>query len=261
MVALLAFDTATERLHVALGVGARLWTRDAAGGARSSATLLPAAFELLAEAGISLADLDAIAFGQGPGAFTGLRTACAVAQGLAVGTGKPLLALDTLMAVAEDAHREAGAARVWAVNDARMDEVYAGHYEHAGGRWQVRDAPALYSLEALHARWRDAPPSAIAGNAVAAFGARLQAGTASRLGDAAPRGAALLALARAAFDAGEMLDAADALPVYLRDKVALTTAERAALKDAPRAECRTAPGRPAIAVVDRPTNPSDERFP
>lgn len=235
MVALLAFDTATERLHVALGVGARAWTREASGGPRSSATLLPTAFELLAEAGLALGDLDAIAFGQGPGAFTGLRTACAVAQGLAVGTGKPLLAIDTLMAVAEDARREAGAGQVWAVVDARMDEIYAGHYEHVDGRWRVRDAPALYALDALHARWRDAPPAVVAGNAVTAFGARLQAGDASRLGDAAPRGAALLALARAAWDSGATLDAAAALPVYLRDKVALTTAERAALKAEDRA--------------------------
>jgi len=232
MAALLAFDTATERLHAALGVGARTWVREAAGGAQASATLLPTLFDLLGEAGVTLGDLDAIAFGQGPGAFTGLRTACSAAQGLAVGAGKPLLALDTLLAVAEDARLRAGVARVWAANDARMDEVYAAHYEHRGGRWQVLEAPALYTLDALNARWRAAPPAAVAGDAAAVFGARLEIGAAHCVADAAPRGAALLALARSAWDAGAAIDAAAALPVYLRDKVALTTTERAALKAA-----------------------------
>ena len=232
MAALLAFDTATERLHAALGVGARIGVREAAGGPQSSATLLPALFDLLAEAGLELADLDAIAFGQGPGAFTGLRTACSVAQGLAVGAAKPLLALDTLLAVAEDARQRAGVTRVWAANDARMDEVYAAHYEHSEGRWHALAALALYTLDALNACWRAAPPTAVAGNAAAVFGARLDVGAAPCIAEAAPRGAALLALARSAWEAGAVIDAGAALPVYLRDKVALTTDERAALKAA-----------------------------
>src|ERR1700712_1946994 len=101
--ALLAFDTATERLSVAVAVRGEILTHEAAGGAQASATLIPAILGLLARAGIALRDLDAIAFGRGPGAFTGLRCACSVAQRLAYGANKPVLSIDTLLAVAEDA--------------------------------------------------------------------------------------------------------------------------------------------------------------
>jgi tRNA threonylcarbamoyladenosine biosynthesis protein TsaB len=232
MTALLALDTATERVHLALGIGDRVRVRDEAGSAQASVTVLPAIFALLQEADTPIARLDAIAFGQGPGAFTGLRTACAVAQGLSLGARLPVLALDTLMAVAEDARQRHGDERVWVAMDARMDEVFAAEYQRAGERWRATCAPALYTLEALHARWRERPPACVAGSAINAFGARLQVGNAATRPDAQPRGDALLALARAAWRDGKALDASQALPVYLRDKVALTTDERAALKAA-----------------------------
>ena len=100
---LLALDTATEHLHIALVAGAAdgaVRTRALPGGAQASAGLLPALQALLDDAGLRWADVDAIAFGSGPGAFTGLRTACSVTQGLALGLGCPVIALDTLMAVA-----------------------------------------------------------------------------------------------------------------------------------------------------------------
>src|SRR5437763_14596303 len=103
MTTLLAFDTATERMSIALNARGKTWTREGDGGAQASATLIPAILALLAQAGVALRELDAIAFGRGPGAFTGLRTACSVAQGLAFGANKPVLAIDTLLAVAEDA--------------------------------------------------------------------------------------------------------------------------------------------------------------
>ena len=230
MATLLAFDTSTERMAVALALDGRNFVHEAAGGARASATLIPAIRDLLREARVEARSLDAIAFGRGPGAFTGLRTACAVTQGYAFGLGKPVLVLDTLMAVAEDARQRHAAADVWVAMDARMDEIYAGHYCHAADGWQVHAEPALYALEALHRRWQQAPPKAVAGSALAAFGARLQCGSASRLADALPRADALARLARAAWQAGAGVDAADALPLYLLDKVALTTAEREAVK-------------------------------
>ena len=100
---LLAFDTATERISIAVAARGRMWTHEGEGGAQSSATFLPAVMALLAEADVPSAALDAIAFGRGPGAFTGLRVACAVAQGLAFGARKPVLPIDTLLALAEDA--------------------------------------------------------------------------------------------------------------------------------------------------------------
>jgi tRNA threonylcarbamoyladenosine biosynthesis protein TsaB len=230
MAALLAFDTATERLHIGLMVGSEVWLHDSEGGARASSALIPGLRGLLAEARIGLRELDAIAFGRGPGAFTGLRTACSVAQGLALGARVPVLPLDTLMVVAEDARRRAGLSDVWVAMDARMDEIYAANYLWAGGAWRTVVAPALLTLEGLHASWRERPPRAVAGTAPAAFSTRLDCGTAQIVGDGRPVASALLTCAQAAWAQSSAVDAALALPVYLRDRVALTSAEREAAK-------------------------------
>ena len=233
MNALLAFDTATEHLSVALAVRDRVFTHHAAGGAQASAALIPAIQALLREAGIALDDLDAIAFGRGPGAFTGLRTACAVAQGLALGAGKPVLPIDTLLAVAEDARAGAAdALRVWVTMDARIDEIYAAQYQFEAGAWSVLDAPQLTSAEALDARWRTEPAQMIAGNALEVFAGRWATGSARCVPQARPRAEAMLPLARALRARGGAVDAALALPLYVRDKVAETTAERAAARAA-----------------------------
>jgi tRNA threonylcarbamoyladenosine biosynthesis protein TsaB len=231
MTTLLAFDTATEQMSIGVAHGGHTWTREAVGGAQASATLLPAVMALLAEAGIGLGQLDAIAFGRGPGAFTGLRTACAAAQGLAFGAAKPVLPVDTLLALAEDARGDAADFEVWALLDARMDEIYAAHYRHgAQTGWQVLAAPLLTTPEALNARWRQAAPAAVAGLALQAFGARLQAGDAACHAQARPTASALLRVARAAWLQGAAVDAALALPLYVRDKVAQTTVERDAAR-------------------------------
>ncbi len=227
MNALLTFDTATEHTSIAVAVGDRVLVHEAAGGAHASAALVPAILALLAGAGISLRDLDAIAFGRGPGAFTGLRTACSVAQGLAFGAGKPVLPIDTLLAVAEDCRGDDhGALDVWVAMDARMDEIYAAHYAWSTGHWQVLVEPCLVRPEVLNERWRGAPLQVLAGNAAAAFGERLHTGGAKIRGSARPSARAMLPLARALWQAGGAVDAALALPLYLRDKVAQTTAER-----------------------------------
>ena len=136
---LLAFDTSTDALSIAVQHGARVWQHSGAGGAQASATLIPAIRDLLAQAGLSFDQLDAVVFGRGPGSFTGLRTACAVAQGLAFGArggqGVPVLPVDTLLAVAEEARAQHGCTRVVATLDARMNEVYAAPFEwQADGR-------------------------------------------------------------------------------------------------------------------------------
>jgi tRNA threonylcarbamoyladenosine biosynthesis protein TsaB len=227
---LLAIDTATEALCIALVSGDRTHTHESEGGARASVALIPAALELLASAGVALRELDAIAFGRGPGAFTGLRTACAVAQGFALGAGLPVLALDSLALVAEDARAQQQAGDdVWVAMDARMQEVYAAHYRHDGRGWQVVSAPALYTLDALAAQWRAAPPRVVAGSALEVHAdAHSLAGGARLITRQRARSQALAALALAAWHDGPRLDAAEAWPLYLRDKVALTTAEREA---------------------------------
>ncbi len=245
---ILALDTSTERLALALQAPGGPWTVLADGGAQASATLLPQVHALMARAGLQMADLDAIAFGQGPGAFTGLRTACAVAQGLAFGLGKPVLPIDSLLVVAEDArlqrHARADTLDIVVAMDARMNEVYAGRYRWAQGVWHTVQAAGLYALPALGAVWAEgAAPGrtavqAVAGSALAAFGDRvLWPVGAERVAQEHDRAAALLQLAVQAARAGAGVDAALALPLYLRDKVAQTTQER----DAVRAAAAVAP--------------------
>jgi tRNA threonylcarbamoyladenosine biosynthesis protein TsaB len=241
---LLALDTATEQMAVGLADGDTSSGLNAEGGARASETLIPAALELLARRGLKPADLDAIAFGQGPGAFTGLRTAVSVAQGLAFGIGCPVLPIDSLLIVAEDARAQArgvGAGtpfELCVAMDARMGEVYVAAYLHDGIGWHTRIPPALLDLPGLAARWRapNSAPAHLAGSAIGAFAGRLPWGQAVLWPTVADRAAALLRLARQAFAEGRSLPAHAALPVYLRDKVALTTAEREAQRtaDAPR---------------------------
>ena len=256
----LAFDTSTDRMSIAVTDGARVWQHSGAGGAQASSTLIPAILALLAESGHQLGDLDAIAFGRGPGSFTGLRTACAVAQGLAFGarqgTGMPVLPIDTLMAVAEEARYQQalqhglkqGAAvplRLTALLDARMDEMYVQSYEFNSGLWTQNLGCELIRPENLADYLLRMPGTQLlAGNVFGVYAQRLPAARA-RLTcvDALPTATALLRLAPALAAAGHCVDAALALPLYVRDKVAFTTEERAATK-ALAAQALAAPSAP-----------------
>lgn len=229
---ILAFDTSTETLSIAVGTGLggaapRLWQHSGPGGAQASATLIPAILALLAEAGVTLAQLDAIAFGRGPGSFTGLRTACAVAQGLAFGANRPLLPIDTLLAVAEEARHSHGVQQVVAALDARMDEVYSARYDFAAHAIGAPGDYALLSPDRLQVQ----APWVLAGNVFAAYGPRLPADVQHIT--ALPTASAMLRLAPALLAAGHAVAAQDALPLYLRDKVAFTTQERADKAKAP----------------------------
>ena len=221
---LLAFDTSTDTLCIAVQRADALWQHRGPGGAQSSAQLLPAIRRLMDEAGLDFKALDAIVFGRGPGSFTGLRTACAIAQGLAFGAGVPVLPVDTLLAVAETARAEHGCTDVVAVLDARMNEVYHTPYSYRAGVWQAAGDVGVCAPEALQvpAGW------SVVGNAQAAYGQRL-APEALHLA-ALPTAAALLRLAPALLAAQGSQPAAAALPLYIRDKVAQTTAERAAAR-------------------------------
>jgi tRNA threonylcarbamoyladenosine biosynthesis protein TsaB len=153
-----------------------------------------------------------------------------VAQGLAFGLGVPVLPLDSLLVVAEDARAQAGADtvpfEVGVVMDARMGEVYAARYGWDGARWQVLEAPALHGADALRAAWSAGGPPCIAGSALAMAGDPLAGLAGGAWPSERDRPGALMRLAEAAFANGDGVDAAAALPVYVRDKVALTTRER-----------------------------------
>jgi tRNA threonylcarbamoyladenosine biosynthesis protein TsaB len=223
---LLAFDSSTQWLSVACGEGGAWAGRAEMAGQSHSERLLPLVDAVLAEIGWSLADLDAIAFGAGPGSFTGVRIACGVAQGLALGVDRPLIAVPTLEALAEAAWRIHGAARVFACLDARMREVYVAGYERAGDRWRTLLAPAVLAPSAVvlpdnTGRWFAAGdgflayPELVSALHLSATGAMIVPDARDIAGLAIPR-----------LVAGEAVDAAHAVPLYVRHRVALTTAER-----------------------------------
>ncbi len=230
MPCLLALETATDTLRLGVAFGGRVFEHEGPGSAQSSATLIPALWSLMAQAGCTMRDIDAIAFGRGPGAFTGLRTACSVAQGLALGRHCPVLPIDTLLVVAEAARQAHGDTEVWAAQDARMNQLYAARYRWLGDRWATLDAPALYDPADFAAQLGRDDGAVVAGNAVTVHAGLLQLGGRITRGQAVPSASALLALGVSAWARGEAVDAALALPLYVRDKVAQTTAEREALR-------------------------------
>ncbi|MEY4978144.1 MAG: tRNA ((37)-N6)-threonylcarbamoyltransferase complex dimerization subunit type 1 TsaB [Pseudomonadota bacterium] len=248
---LLALETSTDTLSVALGSGlpgTPQWQHTGPGGAQASTTLLPAVQALLTQAGWSLDSLDAVVFGRGPGSFTGLRTACAVAQGLAYGAqnpcypaGLPVLPVDTLLALAQAARlglHEAGQAQppvLVALLDARMNELYVASYTHQNGTWQALTAPCLCAPTQLRAYLAQVLPAAaqqpggcvLAGQVFDVYAAEL-ADVPGLRWPVLPSAAALLSLAPALLATGQAVAARDALPLYVRDQVAQTTAEREA---------------------------------
>ena len=223
---ILALETSTDWCTVAVGDGARWHRRDERAGQGHSERLLPMIDAALTEAGWSRSDLDGLAFGAGPGSFTGIRIGCGVTQGLAFGRGLRVIAVPTLTAIAQDAHRQHGWKRVFTCIDARMREVYAARYARDGEDWREIAAPTVgpprdVAPPATHESW------AGAGNGFSAY-PTLAARLALAEVDASvrPTAQAIGELALPRFLAGEGVPAADALPVYVRHRVALTTAER-----------------------------------
>ncbi|MEB0133892.1 tRNA (adenosine(37)-N6)-threonylcarbamoyltransferase complex dimerization subunit type 1 TsaB [Actimicrobium sp. CCC2.4] len=227
MPSILAIDTSSEFASVALLHGDTVLSRLASGAQTHSQTLLPMVQQVLQEAGISLADCAAIAFGAGPGSFTGVRTACGVAQGLAFGADRPVVAISTLEAMAQACHESTGASAVLALLDARMGEVYWAQY---------RFTPTLTpTLEVVIAPCLSAPDGVQPIGIVTACGNGLSAYAEAFAGrpfmqdahaDLMPHAAQVASLARLALVAGAQVAARDAQPIYLRNKIALTTAER-----------------------------------
>lgn len=224
----LALETSTEYCSVALWLDGEVLSRCEAVGQKHSELLMPMIDALLKDAGLSVRDMDGIAFGMGPGSFTGVRIACGVAQGLALGANLPVAGICTLEALAE----AAGHDRVIAVLDARMGEIYHAAYERRGDEWVAASDPGLCKPE-------DAPVMTgedwfATGSGFAVNGTALEVRYAGQLcgvdGTVVPQAGAIAAIAARRLARGEGADASQALPLYLRDKVAMTTAERECAK-------------------------------
>lgn len=220
----LALETSTEYCSVALWQDGAIVERSDLAVQKHSEMLIAMLDALLKDEGCGIKDMDGIAFGKGPGSFTGVRIACGVTQGLALGANLPVVGVCTLQALAE----ASGQPRVIAALDARMGEIYHAAYEKQGDDWITLSEPRLCKPQ-------DAPlvPGDDwfgAGSGFATHGIALTERYTGQLqgvnGAAVPQAAAIAALGAAQFAQGGGVDAAQALPLYLRDKVALKTSER-----------------------------------
>jgi tRNA threonylcarbamoyladenosine biosynthesis protein TsaB len=219
---ILGIETSTEYCSIALWKDGDAVSRRELAGQRHSEILLPMIDTLLKEQDCRLQDLDGLAFGAGPGSFTGVRIAASVAQGLALGAGIPVLPVCTLEALAEACGHE----KVAAALDARLDEVYFAAYARQGDRWHEAVSPCLSSISDLPIHQGSGWTGVGTGFAVldGALGRHLQ--TSKIQADAVPEAAAIVALGARMLMTGAGRDPAEAQPIYLRDKVAMTTQER-----------------------------------
>lgn len=221
---ILALDTSTEHCSVALWLDGEVILRETLAGQRHSELVLPMVQAVLAESGLRLQQLDGIAFGAGPGSFTGLRIGCGVAQGLAFGADLPVAAISTLEALAQGS----GGERVIACLDARMSEVYHAIYEKSDAGWRMLSAPGLYAPA-------DAPAVqgtgwTGCGSGFAAYGEALKSRYGEHIsrvdGALYPHAREIAVLASAVLRNGAGVAAWEAAPLYIRDKVALKVNER-----------------------------------
>lgn len=219
----LALESSTELASCALWRDGQVDQHSCELGIASSSALLPAAGKLLAKAALTLHDIDAIAFGAGPGSFTGVRIACSLAQGLAFAANLPVLAVNTLAAVAE----ASGDDEVLAVLDARMREVYWGRFKRVGDAWLDVDRVAVVAPDSVPIPGNGV---SVCGNALIAYpelAARMRGAYRLRP-EIIPTAAAVATIGARLFAAGAGIAAAAAVPLYVRDKVAQTVAERLA---------------------------------
>ncbi|GHD58176.1 tRNA (adenosine(37)-N6)-threonylcarbamoyltransferase complex dimerization subunit type 1 TsaB [Jeongeupia chitinilytica] len=224
--AYLALDTSTEHLSLALSHKGSVIAHDWHVGQRHAEQTLPRLEALLAEAGVARADLQGIAFGMGPGSFTGLRIGCGIAQGLGFGLNVPVIGVSTLEALAQGS----GADKVFACLDARMQQVYVARYLRGNDGWQEVGEALVCNPDAVPVP-EDAGWTGV-GSGFSAYGDVLATRLGQHLAASEPARFPLardvLALALPRFAAGLGRPADEATLVYLRDKVALKTHERAA---------------------------------
>lgn len=225
MTTLLALDTATEACSVALLHDGRVLSHYEVIPRLHAQRLLPMIQQLLGEAGIALSAVDALAFGRGPGAFTGVRIAVGVVQGLAFALERPVLPVSTLATIAQRAMREHAAEQVAVAIDARMDEVYWGCYRASEGEMQLLGSEAVLPPEQACLP-RDAGGEWFGAGTGWRYAERLAVAPQGMAADLLPHAEDLLRLASFAWQRGEAVDADQAQPVYLRDNVATPKATK-----------------------------------
>ena len=222
---ILALDTSTEFCSVALNVDSEISGKEILAGRNHSEMILAMTHEMLAEAGLALQQIDGIAFGAGPGSFTGLRIACGVAQGLAFAADLPVAAVGTLEAVAQQIDQH----NVIVALDARMSEIYHAAFEKITGKsWEMISPPALCSPQ--HAplvsgnEWHGCGSGFDVYHDVLAM--QYCANIRQIHSGLHPRAHEVAQLALPKFRDGAYTDAALAAPLYIRNKVALKESER-----------------------------------
>ena len=221
---LLALDTATEACSVALNIDGEVTEHFDVIPRRHSRELLPMVNGILAKAGVTIRDMDALAFGRGPGAFTGLRVATAMAQGLAFAVDLPVIPVSTLAALAQQGLREKGEKRVLSAIDARMGEVYWGAFVEDSGLMKPVQEEAVVAPEKAEVISDDHNWFGMGTGWV--FREQMAVKVSGCVTETYPHALDIALLAVADYEAGNLLPAEQAMPVYLRNKVALKKSER-----------------------------------
>jgi tRNA threonylcarbamoyladenosine biosynthesis protein TsaB len=221
---ILALDTSTENCSVALIVANQTYVRSEVSPRGHTTKILPMVDDVLKEAGISLQEVDALAFGRGPGSFTGVRIGIGIAQGLAFGADLPMIGVSTLTAMAQGSYRKTGATKVACAIDARMSEVYWGRYSRQeNGEWTDVDSECVISPQTLVERVQaDTSTWCTAGTGWEAYTEQLMELVIEREPSHVlyPEAEDIAFLAQFEFAKGNSTVAEEASPVYLRDKVA-----------------------------------------
>lgn len=224
MTCILALDTSTEAGSVALWHKGEVLEDFQLLPRQQAQALLPQIKGLMNKAGMELSQVDALAFGRGPGSFTGLRIAAASIQGLALALDRPVIPISTLEAMAWTAMNQQGVNKVLTLIDARMDEVYWCAWQNEAG-WPVAlvaeqlSAPEVVSLPDVASSAMDWVLVGSGACYAERLAASVKAGLERQLPEILPSAKAIVYLAHQAWLRGELVDAADAVPIYLRDKV------------------------------------------
>lgn len=217
---ILALDTATEACSVALLHQGQISKQDELSPRTHTQRILPMIDELLSAANISIRDVNVLAFGRGPGSFTGVRVGVGIAQGLALGAELPVVAVSNLMTMAEAAYQQLGAMQVVALIDARMNEVYFAQYERVGQCWQQVVQEQVCAPEKAIAQIQSREGLTVVGTGWAAYPQFTAAELALTVSDITlPSAQYMLSLAERVIEAGQLISAIEIEPVYLRNEV------------------------------------------